>query len=333
MKKIILFLLIISCIFIKPNIDVKADASVPVITAYEAIITNPDGAKTYNSEWISENEITDVIIPYDKEVIVVSETYDALQVKYNNIKYTISKNDITPKNGEYALKNAIKLDSSQKVLNLYERKMYSGPSTKFKEIISIPEKIELSYEYAINASYAPSWIYIEYKNQKGWIQTLDSRGNLLVATEVDYNVVAIQDFELDNQHIDKGTVFKCLYYCSNPGGEEYYVQYNDKIVMIHSPLVEKTDAVIEQQTESNKIEENENIVEHGIPDDKQIEKETKKTQQENKIDYYTIIYLCIGAAVLIALTSMVTIILINKKNKDKINNESQSINKEDNVEK
>ena len=182
MKKIILFLLIISCIFIKPNIDVKADASAPVITAYEAIITNPSGAKTYKGEWISEDSITDVVIPYNQELFVISETYNAVQVKYNNVKYTISKDDVTPKSGDDSLKNATKLDRSQRVLSLYGGKMYSGPSTKFKEITSIPKETELSYEYAVNASYAPSWIYIEYNNHKGWVQALDDRGNLLVAT-------------------------------------------------------------------------------------------------------------------------------------------------------
>jgi len=337
MKKIILFLLIISCIFIKPNIDVKADASVPVITAYEAIITNPDGAKTYKYETLAEHYITDVVIPYNQEVMVVSEYANSVQVKYNNVKYSISKDDITLKNGEYSLSNATHLDSPKKVLNLYGSVMYSGPSAKFKKIITIPKEMELSYEYALDASYAPSWIYVEYNNYKGWIQILDGRGNLEVAEEVNYNVIALKDFELNNQHITKGTVFKCLYYYSSMGGEQHYVQFNNKIAMIHSsssndsPLVEKTDAQVEQSSEPVKTDEKEDIDEQNITDDKQIEPLTP--QQNSNFDYTTIIYLCIGAAVLIALTSMVTIILINKKNKGKVSNEPQSITNEENVEK
>ena len=341
MKKIILFLLIISCIFIKPNIDVKADSSVPVITAYEAIITNPNGAKTYKGEWISENSITDVVIPYNQEVMVVSEYANSVQVKYNNVKYSISKDDITPKNGEYSLSNAEHLDKKVYVLIPYrEVDMYSGPSNKFKKITSIPKGTEVGYEYKIKGS---SWIYVEYNNNKGWISAAGDKGAGFIFPErVNYNVVALEDFDLNGNHISKGTVLKCLYYLlsrgSGPDRYSYYVEYNNKMEEIEfsdlqSPLVEKTDAQVEQPSEPTKDDEQENTVEQDILDDKQTEEETKNTQQDNKFDYNTIIYLCIGAAVLIALTSIVTIILVNKKNKDKISNEPQSITNENNVEK
>jgi len=339
MKKIILFLLIISCIFIKPNIDVKADASVPVITAYEAIITNPDGAKTYKGEWISENSITDVVIPYNQEVMVVSEYANSVQVKYNNVKYSISKDDITLKNGEYSLSNAEHLDEKVYVLIPYGTiDMYSGPSNKFKKITSIPKGTEVGYEYKIKDS---SWIYVEYNNNKGWISAAGDKGAGFIFPErVNYNVVALEDFDLNGNHISKGTVLKCLYYLvfggSGPDTYSYYVEYNNKMEVINfsqidSPLVEKTNAQVEQSSEPEKTDEKEDIDEQNITDDKQIEPLT--SQQNSNFDYTTIIYLCIGAAVLIALTSMVTIILINKKNKGKVSNESQSITNEENVEK
>ena len=102
---------------------------------------------------------------------------------------------------------------------------------------------------------------------------------------------------------------------------------------LQSPLVEKTDAQVEQPSEPTKDDEKENTVEQDIDDNKQIEEKTKNTQQDNNFDYTTIIYLCIGAAVLIALTSMVTIILVNKKNERKVNNEPQQVVNEENVEK
>ena len=326
MKKIILFLLIISCIFIKPNIDVKADASVPVITAYEAIITNPDGAQVNGGGWISDDNIIR-IIPYNQEVMVVSEGYSYVQVKYNNVNCTISKKDISLKNGEYSLSNAEHLDEKVYVLIPYGTiDMYSGPSNKFKKITSIPKGTEVGYEYKIKDS---SWIYVEYNNNKGWISAAGDKGAGFIFPErVNYNVIALQDFDLNGNHISKGTVLKCLYYLvfggSGPDTYSYYVEYNNKMEVINfsqidSPLVEKTNAQVEQSSEPKKT------------DEKEIEPLTP--QQNSNFDYTTIIYLCIGAAVLIALTSIVTIILVNKKNKRKVSNEPQQVINEENVEK
>ena len=144
--------------------------------------------------------------------------------------------------------------------------------------------------------------------------------------------MALEDFKLNNQHISKGTILKCLYYGvfigNGPVYYSYYVEYNGKMEEIEfldsdSPLVEKNDAQVEQSTEQTPTEEKENLNEQNIPENTKDEVQTTDKQQNNKLDYYTIIYLCIGAAVLIALTSMVTIILVNKKNQNKISNEPQ----------
>ena len=336
MKKIILFLLIITSLFIKPNIDVKADAFSPIITAYEAIVTNPNGAKTYNGYWIdsNNNNLNDFIIPYNSEIIVISEESDVAKVKYNSKEYYISLADISLKNEEFALSNATHLDSPKKVLTTFEINMYFGPSTKFKKVTSIPKETELSYEYMIKGQWSePSWIYVKHNNYKGWIQFSGGKYNN-VATEANYNVVLLQDLNLDNQHVEKGTVLKCLYNLDRDYEQLDYVSYNNKIVEISydfgSPKVEKTDAVIEQPSEPAKTEEQKNTDEQTIPDNKPNEEETKIKQQDSKSDYTTIIYLCIGAAVLIALTSMVTIILVNKRNKSKASNEPHQVVNEEN---
>lgn len=334
MKKIILFLLIITSLFIKPNIDVKADAFSPIITAYEAIVTNPNGAKTYNGYWIdsNNNNLNDFIIPYNSEIIVISEESDVAKVKYNSKEYYISLADISLKNEEFALNNATHLDSPKKVLTTFETNMYFGPSNKFKKVTSIPKETELSYEYMIKGQWSePSWIYVKHNNYKGWIQFAGGKFDM-VANEVNYNVILLQDLDLDNQHVEKGTILKCLYHLDMDYGQVDYVSYNNKIIEISynvdSPKVEKTDAQIEQTTE-----EKENLDEQNINENTTNGDETKSTEQDNKFDYYTIIYLCIGAAVLIALTAMVTIILVNKKNKSNVSNGPQQVVNEENVEK
>ena len=330
MKKIILFLLIITCFSIQPNIDVKADAFSPIITAYEGVVTNPNGAKTYNGYWIdsNNNNLNNFIIPYNSEIIVISEESDVAKVKYNSKEYYIPLADISLKNEEFALSNATHLDSPKKVLTTFETEMYFGPSNKFKKISSIPKETELNYEYMIEGfGSIPSWIYVKYNNYKGWIQIAGGKFDR-VATEVNYNVILLQDLDLDNQHVEKGTVLKCLYHLDMDYGQEDYVSYNNKIIKISynvdSPLVEKTNAEVTQSEETKKDDEQKKE-EVNIPDD------TETIEEKNKFDYTTIIYLCIGAAILIALTSMITIILVNKQNKSKVSNESQQVVNEENI--
>ena len=329
MKKIILFLLIISCIFIKPNIDVKADAFSPIITAYEAIVTNSNGAKTYKGYWIDSSQLNDFVIPYNSEIMVISEESDIAKVKYNSKEYYIPLNDITLKSGEYSLSNAKHSSVSKKVLTIFETNMYSGPSEKFKKVTSIPKETELTYEYFIEGYYTtPSWVYVEYNGYKGWIQAAGVKYNR-VATEVNYNVILLQDLDVNNQHIEKGTVLKCLYHRDEDFQQVDYVSYNGKIVAISytvdSPSVEKTDTEIQQSEEPSKNDEQDNTNKEIIPDDVKEDK-----AKDNSFDYNTIIYLCLGAAALIALTSIVTIVLVNKKNSNKVNNESEQVVNEDN---
>lgn len=330
MKKIILFIMLLSFIFIKPNINVLADSSSPIITWYEAIITNPNGAKTYENAWSSSGEL-DVVIPYESEVIVLQE-YTNYNILYNNKEYWVPREDIAIKNEDFSLGNAYKLAEKVTILTIGESSVYSGPSSKFKKVGTLPTNTEFSYEYVTKKGDS-SWVYIEDDNIKGWIQTMGSRGEDMVASKTNITIKLLEDYENTyyNLSIPKDTVLRSFYiYISGngPGSIGYQVEYNGNKIWIHDSyesIFEITYNDNPTKPEIPKEDTNNNNQEENLPNN----------EDNNKLDFYTILYLSIGAAVLFSLTALVTIILMNKKNKNNndnsINNNQTNINQQNNI--
>ena len=189
MKKIILFVFLISCFMFKPIMEVSADAASPVITLYDAIVTNPKGAKAYindDSDYYEfiPNEKADLIISYNSEVIVLSEFQNITAlIKYKNTKYVVDLNDINPKGEEYEFKNAVHYDTPRKAISVKNFDIYNGPSESFKKVGSVPNNIEITYEYAIeNTDGYEIWVFVSYNGKEGWVQVQDGWRNKLALT-------------------------------------------------------------------------------------------------------------------------------------------------------
>lgn len=319
MKKIILFILLLSFVFIKPNINVLADSSSPTITWYEAIITNPNGAKTYDN-YFHQNQL-DLVIPYESEVIVLQE-HSMYNILYNNKEYWVPAEDIAIKNQEFSLENASKLDEPVKALTMAERYVYSGPSSKFKKIGTIPRDTEISYKYVTkkNNSSSADWVYVEHDNIKGWILAVGGGGINELAYKTNITIKLLEKYEntYSKLSIPKDTVLNSFYvYNSGKSPAEYQVEYNGKKVWISDTswpsifeITENNDNTTNPETPNEDVNDNNQDVD--LPNN-----------ENNKLDFYTILYLSIGATVLVSITALVTIILMNKKF-----NKNNNINKE-----
>lgn len=317
MKKIILFILTLtlSILFIKSDVNVYADSSSPVITWYEAIITNPKGAKTYASSWNPKQ--LEVVIPYNSEVIVLQE-HSLSCIMYNNKEYWISNEDFTVKSQDFSLENASKLDEKKEALTRYEMNVYSGPSSNFQKKGTLPKDTEFSYEYVIKRSDSSwyYWGYVEHENIKGWIQIIDDRGTNSLAYKYDATIKFLENYENEylNITISKGTVLNCFAYYQNGKYPDtgYLVEYNgNKIWIVDDHELTGTESIFEI------IEKDENttIPETPSEDNSDQDENLPNNQDDDKLDFYTVLYLSIGAFVLVSLTALATIILMNKKYK------------------
>ena len=290
MKKIILFVLFISCLFIKPIMEVSADVAVPVITSYSAIVTNPKGAKAYEDsyEFIDEETMKPkLVIPYNAEVLVVSEFegVDA-RVKYNNVQYIVSADDITPKSGEYELKNAVHYDSPKKAMTVTDIYIYSGPSKTFKKVGTISKNVELSFEYVIEDTYGyASWVYVSYEGKEGWTQYGHGWATYLALVPEDGAITILKNYKLGSVTINSGTKLDCLYTYAERSGDVCFISYNGTKGWIYS--------WDEEDDDNNFFKfDNEPVEPEPLPD------EPSEPTENN-----TTLYLCIGAAVIVALTA------------------------------
>ena len=295
MKKIILLLVFSLCIFTGLIMGAYADVASPTLTIYEAVVTNKDGAKALSGAdldlqiaYFGNEELTESVIAYNQVVIVKEEMGGMALIEYNGKTFAVSTDDISAKNTKYSLDKATHLDKTEKVITRYETDIYEGPSDKFKYLGKVPEDVILEYSY--KAGY---WLYIEYKGTKGWVYSkfgsTDDREITLLADYKDFVKTTIK----------KGTTLKCLYSMWYRVGESCYVEYNGKKGWIDSQDYETDVTYFELEYNSEEDPD-------PIPE---------PSSQEEKPSIYNSIYLYIGGAIIVALTALVTIILINKKKK------------------
>ena len=298
MKKIILLFLFVFCLFIGFR-NVSADAAVPKLTIYEAIVTNSKGAKALSGPdldlqiaYFENEELTQSVIPYNQVVIVKEELGGMALIEYNGKKYAVDTNDISAKNTKYSLDKATHLDKAEEIITGYETDIYEGPSDKFKNLGKVPKNVILEYSYK-----AGDWLYIEYNGIKGWFQSqygvVDNREITLLA---DY-----KDFEKTT--IKKGTVLKCLYSMWHIRGVSCYVEYNGKKGWVLS----------DDYYDDIKYFNLEYVSEEEPEPSSQEEPVLEPSTQKEEPSIYNSVYLYICGAIIVAFTALVTIILINKK--------------------
>lgn len=240
MKKTNKFLFLMTTLILLP-LSVKADMVVPEIQPYEAYITNPNGINVVCGE---EN----YTLKLDEVVKVVSESDNDVNIEYkNHYCSTISINDIKPIIEEYKPEEHIdeveKLNNPRKIKIIKENglELYSGPSSAFKKIITVPKDVELTYSYSSgnDNEIKPVWLYATYKGKSGWIKTgQESEGEHYLLFHFNNQLPIVEDTTLitkDNQKIPvpKNTVFNEGYMTHENFGSTnyapnfYYVEYNN----------------------------------------------------------------------------------------------------------
>ena len=177
MKKILFLLFMI--VFL-PMI-VLADASVPSILGYDAIVINKNGSQCidYNHKY-SYNEVIHVRdeYTYDNNWVAATEECNiSLKdiVPYNKKEYIPQEKDIKKYlNGDNALLNKVNY-----VITVYEKdglQLRKGPALafgKYDEKIPFLQELKVTYE-------AGSWYYVNDNNYHGWV-SLDASDHDTIA--------------------------------------------------------------------------------------------------------------------------------------------------------
>ena len=163
MKKLLVFvLLIISCYFFSID-DVKADSASLIISLYDVVVTNPNGAQSqdYGREQVTfeYGSTLTVFGSYECGSVVCGEK--RVYVEYNGKTYSLLGKDVAVANQDYPLSNATKLANVKKALVLGNEKIYKGPSTLFEEVGIIPRDTEITYQYKLmfEARTISLWAY------------------------------------------------------------------------------------------------------------------------------------------------------------------------------
>lgn len=171
-KKIMVLLI---CVLVLP-IVVNADMGAPEITSYNVLVTNANGAQTYDydgnklNKIFSFNENLTVIM----EISIDGEIYLGVQYKENDQDYNyyyINEKDVSI-NGEVDFD---KFSKSKGKLYVFDEgaELYNGPSKKYGVIenSNIPVGTTLTYEYSDEL-----WAYVLYNGKKGWIYKYSYEG-------------------------------------------------------------------------------------------------------------------------------------------------------------
>lgn len=381
MKKIMAILLIV---FIFP-IMVKADMGAPVIQPYEAYIVNASGADYY--EYYFEDDESgykkvgtldyDTKIKVEYESSIDGKNYAQFE-KDENLYYILTK-DIIPIKDEFVIEDNLgkgyvyKLDDPVKITVLKEDgiKMHKGPANAYSVVgTTIPKGTKLEYVYNVGED-GTVWVYVEYKNIKGWISTLEGT----VGSYIEENMLISKDLEIKNEGKVVGTIpantMLESYYTIDPWSWGYYITYDEVSGYVNSEDVSIAYGTWQITSKDNKVlyeyaDLNSKVLEDNIPanttleysyglghhwtewvyttyngktgwvyysdenvseekvSDETIETTKKITTtkapdkigvEENKFTGEQIVLLSVIAAVIITLTALVTVVLVNKKNK------------------
>ena len=247
-----------------------------------------------------------------------SEYYSMNNVYYekDNIKGWIidEKNDVIAKdNDEDRIKDYI----TTKEINIYD-------SSDKKNIVSkLPVNTKFTNDYDSYSVY-----YYENDNVKGFI--IPDKNEIIYSNnetkvELRKDIKLYEEADTTSKVITtlkSGTTFNSEYFTENNPGIIYYENGDTKGWIYYTYKDRLTDEedddniILANDYKNENIKENEEI--KPIEEIKQNEEKNEIKAEKPKKDYT--LYICIGIAVIISITAIVTIILINKKKKTLIQN-------------
>ena len=170
MKKIIKLLLLLVLMI---PVVVFADVAVPDTLSFKVEVKKSDGIDYYDYKSIREGEPigrlpkgTTLVV--DTQIVEDDEEY--LGAGYKDTFIYVKATDVVAK-GELDVKDKVVRDLPEpmKVRVKGEVILRKGPSAAHEESGRL-SNIETTYEYMV---YSPTYIYINYKGQKGWVEAVN----------------------------------------------------------------------------------------------------------------------------------------------------------------
>lgn len=239
-----------------------------------------------------------------------------------------------------------KSNPDNKYLTMKSINIYSDPTGSLtSEIVgTIPKFVEITPQYTVSKFKNKVFHYVTYNGISGWVWNFSDQEMLwfypkMIKTLEDIPVYDSVDGNLVGTTISSGQILNTDYDGSIYNSETnqsvtwYRVKYNDSLVWI------KDDKNI-QFIEGNVVEENKNVIskeeelynnvlnEDGII----VEVETKpEVEKQEIIPISDVAIICVAGAVILSLTAVVTIILINKNKKIKLNTVERNTEEQDNI--
>ena len=195
MKKILLANLLIF-LFLLCNVS-YAEYHDPIYEPFEGYVSNNSGADYYSKITNSEFKIINKL-NYNEEIEILEEQeFDG--VLYGKIiieekEYYIKINDITPLDKNYS---NISEEQPREIVIISDNgvKLRKGPSEKYySEILTIPKGTKLKGYFAKDNEMKIYWVYVEYNNQKGWINC--NNGDVGYCYNLDFNILTINKTDI-----------------------------------------------------------------------------------------------------------------------------------------
>lgn len=253
--------------------------------------------------------------------IIETEYYDELwaYVEYNGVKgwvYTYTFTTLSPYNESAGMVSISEYHPNIKSVN--ELTLYNNPKTEEETGVTIHPEVELNTIYTYSSEVHNPYYYVDYNGTKGWVKTIYEdnvimniayKANQEMSLKVDNKEGAALYKNPSNKNSSIGiipyeTKLTPTYSLNGSHTEEWYqVKYNDTIGWVNL------------QDVSYYNEDNSTIPEQPTKPDDVIDTEVNTNQTNNSINEKIIYYVC--GAVILSLTAVVTILLVNKKKKEK----------------
>ncbi len=267
MKKKFNILLFLSLLLV---LNVKADMGPPALPQLEMEVSNPDGAKCYDSESKVNRTLKYGELAYghidDTDLYDDNFRKDYYKLSFNEkevVSCYVKKTDVVVKQDNFKPSEDDKEEGPFALWALKDMKIYSGPSKNFyKEVGAIPKDSKLESSYKLG----DYWYYVEYNGIKGY--TSSEGGAIVVHIEPEI-VVTYDKTPIFDHEFDYGTTKDSKIIDTIPANKELkvewgtdysrnnYIEYNGKygFVYNHYSFANKCDGTKIKAKKSVKVYE------------------------------------------------------------------------------
>jgi len=234
-------------------------------------------------------------------------------------------------NGVKGWTNEVGNSQTNKIISLEPSglTMYTSIDTTSPIDVKIPFNTILNVLYRDEISLGESVYYVDYKGTKGWVTDTEKIG-YSTQTQIEIEGLNINVYSSPSKEsniLEKILDEKILYpmfYSYDDSQTWYYIEdYVDGKVI--KGWISSEDAKIEIKEEEPKNEDIDDLPNHLNDNDKSDSNEKKEQKITSKyMNAFRIMITCIIFAIICALVSLVTILLINKKKTFKENDSKQN---------